>query len=74
MVKTKLASDAMVTDEAVTEAVTFVDLKFKNRTLVLTDGRTFVVEKSRIVASDPALITYLDGRADFARADDGTGD
>ena len=56
---------------AADETVTFTDLKFKSRTIVLPDGRAFAVEKNRIVAGDPELIAHLDRRADFARADDG---
>lgn len=50
-----------------TESVTFADKAFKSRTVVLEDGRTFAVEKSRIVATDPALIAYLDVNPDFER-------
>ena len=50
-----------------TETVTFADKAFKSRTVVLEDGRTFAVEKSRIVATDPALIAYLDANPDFER-------
>lgn len=50
-----------------TESVTFADKAFKSRTVVLEDGRTFAVEKSRIVATDPALIAYLDTNPDFER-------
>ena len=50
-----------------TESVTFADKAFKSRTVVLEDGRTFEVEKSRIVAIDPALIAYLDVNPDFER-------
>lgn len=50
-----------------TESVTFADKAFKSRTVVLEDGRTFAVEKSRIVAIEPALIAYLDANTDFER-------
>ena len=46
----------------------FIDKAFKRRTLVLEDGRVFLVEKSRISAVDPALIAYLDQHAEFERA------
>ena len=50
-----------------TKSVTFADKAFKSRTVVLEDGRTFAVEKSRIVAIEPALIAYLDANTDFER-------
>lgn len=48
-------------------AVTFIDRAYKSRTLILADGRTFAVERSRIAASDPALLEYLDQHPDFTR-------
>ncbi|TKD40707.1 hypothetical protein [Azotobacter chroococcum] len=48
-------------------AVTFIDKAYKVRTLVLPDGRAFAVNHSRIAASDPALIEYLDNHRDFTR-------
>lgn len=48
--------------------VTFHDKAFKSRTVVLPDGRTFAVEKSRITTADPALIDHLDQLSDFERA------
>lgn len=50
-----------------TGAVTFIDLVYKVRTLVLPDGCAFAIERSRIVATDPALIEYLDQHPDFTR-------
>ena len=58
---------ATTKDTTSTESVTFADKAFKSRTVVLEDGRTFAVEKSRIVATDPALIAYLDVNPDFER-------
>ena len=54
------------THTATTPAV-FADKAFKTRTIVLEDGRTFAVEKSRIVAADPALIDHLDKHHEFER-------
>ncbi|WP_159076092.1 hypothetical protein [Microvirgula aerodenitrificans] len=45
----------------------FRDLAYRSRTLVLTDGRTFAVERSRIEASDPALIAFLSQNSEFER-------
>lgn len=50
-----------------TTRVVFADKAFKARSIVLEDGRTFAVEKSRIVAADPALIDHLDKHPEFER-------
>ena len=50
-----------------TAPVVFADKAFKTRTIVLEDGRTFAVEKSRIVANDPALVDHLDKHPEFER-------
>ena len=50
-----------------TTPVVFADKAFKTRTVVLEDGRTFAVEKSRIVANDPALVAHLDKHPEFGR-------
>lgn len=60
-------ADMAKSDTTSTETITFADKAFKSRTVVLEDGRSFPVEKSRIAASDPVLIAYLDKRADFER-------
>ncbi|QDQ25286.1 hypothetical protein FNU76_02355 [Chitinimonas arctica] len=44
---------------------TYRDKSFKSRTLVLEDGRAFMVEKSRIVTDVPELVAYLDQHDDF---------
>ena len=54
------------TNTAATQVV-FADKAFKSRTIVLEDGRTFAVEKSRIVADDPALVDHLDKHPEFER-------
>ena len=51
--------------------VVFADKAFKSRTIVLEDGRTFAVEKGRIVATEPELIAYLDSNPDFERVSAG---
>jgi hypothetical protein len=61
------AASAPIPAPAIGESVTFADQKFKSRMIVLADGRTFAVEKSRIVATDPVLIAHLDKRQDFKR-------
>ncbi|MCK6435971.1 hypothetical protein [Rivihabitans pingtungensis] len=58
--------DTAPSDVATTQVV-FIDAVFKARTIVLTDGRAFVVEKSRISTDDPALIAHLDAHHDFER-------
>ena len=55
------------TDTSATAQVVFADKAFKTRTIVLEDGRTFAVEKSRIVANDPALVDHLDKHPEFER-------
>lgn len=45
----------------------FADKAYKSRTIVLPDGRGFEVVKSRISASDPALIEFLDKHSEFER-------
>lgn len=50
-----------------TPPVIFKDKAFKSRTIIIDDGRSFPVDKSRIAANDPALIEYLDKHADFER-------
>lgn len=43
------------------------DKAYKSRTLVLSDDRTFKVERGRIEAHDPALIAWLDQQSEFER-------
>lgn len=57
------------TDTPATVPVVFADKAFKSRTIVLEDGRSFLVEKARISATDPALIEHLDKHGDFNRID-----
>ena len=57
----------VVTDEKATLTVTFRDLAFKSRTLVLADGRSFAVEQGCIQTGDTALITFLEKHPDFQR-------
>lgn len=47
--------------------VIFVDQAFKQRTVILPDGRSFAVAKGRIEATDPDLIAYLDSNPEFRR-------
>jgi len=57
----------MAKNEPPISAATFRDRAFKSRTLILPDGRAFAVAQSRIVASDPVLIEWLDKHAQFER-------
>ena len=50
--------------------VTYRDLAFKSRTLVLADGRSFAVAQGRIQAGDTALITFLEKHPQFQRDPD----
>ena len=56
-----------VQDDKTTRTVTFRDLAFKSRTLVLADGRSFAVEQGRIQTGDAALIAFLEKHPDFQR-------
>lgn len=47
--------------------VTYRDLAFKSRTLVLTDGRCFAVAQGRIQTGDTALIAFLEKHPEFQR-------
>lgn len=55
------------TDISVTSRAVFADKAYKSRTIVLSDGRSFAVERGRIEADDPALIAYLEQHPDFER-------
>lgn len=67
MAKTINTSAATADTDGAGTAVTFADKAFKSRTLVLEDGRAFAVDKSRIVATDLALIAHLDQHPEFDR-------
>lgn len=54
------------TNTATTQVV-FADKAFKTRTIVLEDGRSFLVEKARIRTEDAALIAHLDKHPEFER-------
>ena len=54
-------------DEKATLSVTFRDLAFKSRILVLADGRSLAVEQGRIQTDDAALIAFLEKHPDFQR-------
>ena len=58
---------AKTNTESTNNAVVFKDKAFKSRTIIIDDGRSFPVEKSRIEAQDPALIKHLDNHPDFER-------
>lgn len=47
--------------------VTYCDLAFKSRTLVLADGRSFAVVQGRIQTGDTALIAFLEKHPEFQR-------
>lgn len=57
--------------EASAAPVVFKDKAFKSRMILLADGRPFLVDKSRIEATDAALIAHLDNHPDFERIQTG---
>lgn len=54
-------------DEKNPSTVTYRDLAFKSRTLVLADGRSFAVAQGRIQTGDTALIAFLEKHPEFQR-------
>lgn len=62
---------AKTNTESTNNAVVFKDKVFKSRTIIIEDGRSFPVEKSRVEASDSALIAHLDNHPDFERIQSG---
>jgi hypothetical protein len=58
---------AVTSEEKSALTVTFRDQAFKSRTLLLADGRSFVVEQGRIQTGDTALIAFLEKHPDFRR-------
>lgn len=59
-----------IPDEKTPPTVTYRDLAFKSRTLVLTDGRSFAVAQGRIQTGDTALIAFLEKHPEFQREPD----
>ena len=57
-------------DEKSPSTVTYRDLAFKSRTLVLADGRSFAVAQGRIQTGDTALIAFLEKHPEFQREPD----
>ena len=57
-------------DEKAPPTVTYRDLAFKSRTLVLADGRSFAVVQGRIQTGDTALIAFLENHPEFQRESD----
>ena len=57
-------------DENSPSTVTYRDLAFKSRTLVLADGRSFAVVQGRIQTGDTALIAFLENHPEFQREPD----
>ena len=54
-------------DEKSPSKVTYRDLAFKSRTLVLADGRSFAVAQGSIQTGDTALIAFLEKHPEFQR-------
>ena len=61
---------AATSEEKSPLTVTFRDLAFKSRTLVLADGRSFAVAQGRIQTGDAALIAFLENHPEFQREPD----
>ena len=61
---------AVPSDEKNSPTVTYRDLAFKSRTLVLADGRCFAVAQGRIQTGDTALIAFLENQQQFQREPD----
>lgn len=59
-----------IPDEKTPPTVTYRDLAFKSRTLVLADGRSFAVAQGRIQTGDTALIAFLENHPEFQREPD----
>lgn len=57
-------------DEKGPSTVTYRDLAFKSRSLVLADGRSFAVAQGRIQTGDTALIAFLENHPEFQREPD----
>ena len=57
-------------DEKSPSTVTYRDLAFKSRTLVLADGRSFAVAHGHIQTGDTALIAFLENHPEFQREPD----
>ncbi|MDN8001232.1 hypothetical protein QZN00_29275 [Burkholderia multivorans] len=58
---------AATSEEKSPLTVTFRDVAFRSRILVLSDGRSFTVEQGRIQTGDTALIAFLEKHPDFQR-------
>lgn len=67
MAKTEKTTGAAPVTTAAPALVEFKDKAYKSRVIVLTDGRSFPVEKSVIKTADPALVAYLKQHPDFVQ-------
>ena len=57
-----------VTPAAPTLPATFKDLQYLSRVLILDDGRTLQVSRSKVTAYDEAAYAFLASRVDFAKS------
>ena len=60
--KTRAASETQAP-----ESVTFMDRRYKERTIISPSGAEAVVRQHRVTTDDPALIEFLDRHAHFER-------
>ncbi|AFC85466.1 hypothetical protein [Frateuria aurantia] len=65
---TSSATATTVTPAAPTLPVTFKDLQYLSRVLILDDGRTLQVSRSKVTAYDAAAYAFLASRVDFAKS------
>lgn len=49
------------------ESVTFMDRRYKERTIISPSGAEAVVRQHRVTTDDPVLIEFLDRHAHFER-------
>lgn len=65
---TSSATATTVTPAASTLPATFKDLQYLSRVLILDDGRTLQVSRSKVTAYDAAAYAFLASRMDFAKS------
>lgn len=65
---TAASTTTTVTPAAPTLPETFKDLQYLSRVLILDDGRTLQVSRSKVTAYDEAAYAFLASRVDFAKS------
>lgn len=64
MAKTKIKP---VSEIQTQESVTFIDRRYKERTIISPSGAEAVVKQHRLTTYDPEIIEFLDRHAHFER-------